>query len=299
MYGSDYPYPDSFITERPATISRRLQTLRLVFFITWTISVGLTTGCREALRDGNNAADRIIVTSDTILSGMVLSLLPPGHSDVTAIMPPEQCPGHYDMKLSDIQRVEEADLIVSFRDLAFMESAGSDPSRCILLDRHGRNWMTPDSYVSGLEKLAETLAARFPEAAEEIMDRRDRTVQDVSDRAAVLRNEIRRAGIMDKAVIASSMQREPLEWMGLRIIGDFGRPESISVREVARLSKVGELAQVVMIVDNLQSGPDAGLGIAEALGVPHVVLSNFPSTDGYLATLDGNVKAVLKAAGSK
>ena len=53
-----------------------------------------------------------------------------------------------------------------------------------------------------------------------------------------------------------------------------------------------------MVVDNLQSGPDAGRGIAEALGVPHVILSNFPSENGYLATLGDNVAAVLAAAGS-
>jgi hypothetical protein len=46
-------------------------------------------------------------------------------------------------------------------------------------------------------------------------------------------------------------------------------------------------------VDNLQSGPEAGKGIAETLGVPHVVLTNFPLEKGYLATLEGNVDAIV------
>jgi zinc transport system substrate-binding protein len=54
-----------------------------------------------------------------------------------------------------------------------------------------------------------------------------------------------------------------------------------------------------MVVDNLQSGPDAGKGIAETLGAPHVVLTNFPSEKGYLATLGENVNAVLAASQKK
>jgi zinc transport system substrate-binding protein len=54
-----------------------------------------------------------------------------------------------------------------------------------------------------------------------------------------------------------------------------------------------------MVVDNLQSGPDAGKGIAETLRVPHVVLTNFPSEKGYLATLRENVDAILTASKKK
>ncbi|MBN2319968.1 MAG: zinc ABC transporter substrate-binding protein [Acidobacteria bacterium] len=299
MSGSDLLNTVSGILNFHESAIRRLQASRAALILVLAVFTVLSTGCRKAFQDGNNAETRIIVTSDTILSGMVLSLLPSGQFDVSAIMPPEQCPGHYDMKLSDIQKVDSADLIVSFRDMPSMESVEDDPSKCILLDRRGLNWMAPDSYRSGLKILAGMLAKRFPEAAGRIADRCDETVQAVADKAAALRDEVRRAGIADKPVIASSMQREPLQWMGLRVIGDYGRPESMSVKEVVRLSRAGEQAQVIMVVDNLQSGPDAGRGIAEALGVPHVVLSNFPSKNGYLATLGENVAAVLAASGSK
>jgi zinc transport system substrate-binding protein len=91
------------------------------------------------------------------------------------------------------------------------------------------------------------------------------------------------------------MQKEVLQWMGLRVVGEYGRPEAMSAREVVRLSKIGKDQHAIAVVDNLQSGPDAGKGIAEALGVPHVVLTNFPSEKGYLATLEGNVDAVVAA----
>jgi hypothetical protein len=52
-------------------------------------------------------------------------------------------------------------------------------------------------------------------------------------------------------------------------------------------------------VDNLQSGPDTGKGIAETLGVPHIVLTNFPSDKGYLTTLEENVNIVFAAVTRK
>ena len=69
----------------------------------------------------------------------------------------------------------------------------------------------------------------------------------------------------------------------------------MSAREVVRLSRIGKDRHAMLVVDNLQSGPDAGKGVAETLGAPHVTLSNFPSEKGYLATLGENVDAVLAA----
>jgi zinc transport system substrate-binding protein len=264
--------------------------------VLFSLMLGLlfSTGCRENNPDSREA-DGIIVTSDTILSGMIKELLPPGHFEISAILPPDQCPGHYDMKLSDIQKVEEAGLVVSFRDLPFMEEARNDSKKWILLDREERNWMAPDSYVFGLNVLARLLTELFPELGPQIEQRRGPVVSKVEDRAEALRDEIRRAGIVNRPVLASSMQQETLEWMGLRVVGSYGRSESISVREVARLSGIDRKEKVLMVVDNLQSGPFAGQGIAEALGVPHVVLSNFPSEEGYMATLVSNVASVLAA----
>jgi hypothetical protein len=73
----------------------------------------------------------------------------------------------------------------------------------------------------------------------------------------------------------------------------------MSTREIVRLSKIGREHRVIFVVDNLQSGPDAGKGIAETIGVPHVVLTNFPSEKGYLTTLGENVDAIIAAATRK
>jgi zinc transport system substrate-binding protein len=261
--------------------------------------LGVSSAYSGVSKEGHAKIVRGIVTSDTILSGMITSLLPQNRYSVEAILPPGQCPGHYDVKLSDIEKMKKADLNVSFRGMSFLKKAIPGGGAQLLVDAGGRNWMAPDSYIYGLGVLADELSKHFPEDKDEIMRRKEDTIRKVKAVSNSLLEKIKGAGIFGKAVIASSLQKEVLEWMGFRVVGEYGRPESMSTREVVRLSKTGKDQQVMAIVDNLQSGPDAGKGIAETLGVPHVVLTNFPSEEGYLATLKENVDAVLAAVTRK
>jgi zinc transport system substrate-binding protein len=226
---------------------------------------------------------------------MIASLLPPNRYAVQAILPPGQCPGHYDVKLSDIEKMKKADLYVSFQGMSFLKKASPGGGAQLLVDAGGRNWMAPDSYIYGLGVLADELSKHYPEDKNEIMMRKEEMVRKVKAGANSLIEKIKKTGFFGKPIIASSMQKEPLEWMGFRVVGEYGRPEAMSTREVVRLSKIGRDQHAALVVDNLQSGPDAGKGIAEALGVPHVVLTNFPSGKGYLATLGENIDAVVAA----
>ncbi len=259
----------------------------------------VTAGFSSAPQEGKAGKVRGIVTSDTILSGMIASLLPPDRYRVEAVLPPGQCPGHYDVKLTDIEKMKKADLVVTFQGMPFMKTPGAGGQRVLLVDTEGRNWMAPDSYIYGLGLLADKLSKHFPEDKDGIMRRKEETIRRVNAGANSLAQRIKQAGLFGKAIIASSMQKEPLEWMGFRVVGEYSRPEAISVREVVDLSKIGREQQATAVVDNLQSGPDAGKGIAETLGVPHVVLTNFPSEKGYLATLGENVDAIAAAVGRK
>jgi zinc transport system substrate-binding protein len=269
--------------------------LFLVIVAIVLLGVSIATTYSNTSKEGNTKIVCSIVTSDTILSEMITSLLPPNRYSIEAILPPGQCPGHYDVKLSDIEKMEKADLNVSFRGMSFLNKANPRGGAQLLVDAGGRNWMAPDSYIHGLGVLADGLSKHFREDKDEIMRRKEEAIRRLKTELNSLVEKIKKAGIFGKAMIASSMQKEVLEWMGFRVVGEYGRPESMSTREVMRLSKTGKDQQVIAVVDNLQSGPDAGKGIAETLGVPHVVLTNFPSEKGYLTTLRENVDAVLAA----
>ena len=257
------------------------------------------TGCQNGTREKAPANKIKIVASDTLLSGMSESLLPSDRFEVAVILPPGQCPGHYDLKLSDIAMVKNADLVVSFRNMPFMQGADIDENRYFPVDSRGLNWMVPDAYIAGLATLADKFSELFPESAPLINKRKEQAVLEIAEKNAALGELIKSAGVGQKPVIASSMIKEPLEWMGFRVAGEYNRPESISAKEIADLVRTGKAELAILVADNLQSGPDAGKGIAEALGIPHVILANFPMENGYAATLEDNVNAVLTAALSK
>lgn len=257
--------------------------------------LGVSSAYSNMSEERNPKTVRGIMTSDTLLSGMIISLLPQNRYSVEAILPPGQCPGHYDVKLSDIEKMKKADLNVSFRGMSFLNKASPGGGAQLLVDSGDRNWMAPDSYLYGLGVLADELSKHFPEDKDEIMRRKEEAIRKVKTASNSMVEKIKGVGFSKKAMIASSMQKEVLEWMGFRVVGEYGRPESMSTREVVRLSKIGRDHQAIAVVDNLQSGPDAGKGIAETLGVPHVVLTNFPSEKGYLVTLKENVDTVMAA----
>jgi zinc transport system substrate-binding protein len=256
----------------------------------------ISVGCQKDMPGQQAKARKNIVTSDTILSGMSESLLPSGFFEVSAILPPGQCPGHYDMKLSDIEKVKKADLVVLFSGMPFLSHANTGTGKQLLIDAKDRNWMAPHSYASGLIILANMFKERFPEYRQQIAARQARAIQETTEKEKALKNKLMLAHASARPIIASSMLREPLEWMGFQVVGEYGRQESISAKELAVLIRIGKEKKAVMIVDSLQSGPEAGKGIAEALAVPHVIISNFPLENGYAATLGANVDAVLAAA---
>ena len=267
-------------------------------FLTWavlSVFALIFSGCQGGIREKGIAEKIHIVASDTILSGMSEALLPPDRFEVAVILPHGQCPGHYDLKLSDIALVKNAYLVVSFLGLPFMQGAEIDANRHFPVDTRGRNWMVPEFYIAGLEMLATGFSELFPESAPLINERKEQAIQEVAEKKAALDARIKSAGIGQKAVISAAMIRQSLEWMDFRVAGTYDRAEFISAKEIADLIRTGKAEEAVLIADNLQSGPDAGKGVSEALGIAHVTLANFPLENGYIATLEDNVNAVLAA----
>jgi zinc transport system substrate-binding protein len=230
-------------------------------------------GCQRGTLSEQQKNKKSVVTSDTILSGMCEALLPSDSFAIAAILPPGQCPGHYDVKLTDIAKVKQANLVISFCGMPFMNQTEIAADKHLLIDTKGRNWMAPPSYIAGLIILADRLIERFPEQRQQILMRKERAIREAKENIKSHNIRLQQASVSQKPIIASSMLKEPLEWMGFRVVGEYGRPESLSAKEIVELTRIGKDKKAVMVVDNLQSGPDAGKGIAEALNMPHVIFS--------------------------
>jgi hypothetical protein len=135
--------------------------------------------------------------------------------------------------------VKGADLVVSMLGMPFMAKAEIGAEKLLLLDAKGSNLMAPNSYVAGLKLLAAELSRRFPKNKQQIMAHMEKAIGEITDHANALEDKIRQSGVLSMPVIAASMQKEQLEWMGFRIVGEYGRPEAISAKEIVPLSQIG------------------------------------------------------------
>jgi len=79
----------------------------------------------------------------------------------------------------------------------------------------------------------------------------------------------------------------------------FGRPDTLTPQVVKELVDTGKAENVALIIDNLQSGQDAGKGVAEELGCQRLILSNFPGgfddTETWEKAIDYNIELILTA----
>jgi zinc transport system substrate-binding protein len=80
----------------------------------------------------------------------------------------------------------------------------------------------------------------------------------------------------DTPVMASAMQADFAESLGLNVTARYGRAEDMAPADLIVLVKKGKKAGVKAVIDNLQSGSEAGLPFSGELGAAHVVFSNFP-----------------------
>jgi len=90
-----------------------------------------------------------------------------------------------------------------------------------------------------------------------------------------------------------------VQWAGFNTVAAYGRPDSLTPQAVKELVDKGREGKVTLIIDNMQSGKDAGAGIAEELASARVILSNFPggyeNTETWEKAIDYNVELLLES----
>ena len=90
-----------------------------------------------------------------------------------------------------------------------------------------------------------------------------------------------------------------IQWTGLNIVKSYGRPDSLTPQIVQGLVDTGREENVTLIIDNLQSGQDAGAGLAEELGCARIILTNFPggfdNTETWEKAIDYDIELILEA----
>jgi hypothetical protein len=124
---------------------------------------------------------------------------------------------------------------------------------------------------------------------------------DVERSGADLGKRLAAAEVERVAVLANDMQADFVRWAGFQVAGVFGRGEDMSPRDVEETIRVGRSKAVRLVVDNLQSGKQAGINIAKEIGAAQVTLSNFPggfeATETWSKAIAKNIDLLIAAIG--
>ncbi len=225
---------------------------------------------------------------------------------ITRISPPGTCPGHFDIQPGVFSALQECDYLFYFDFQASIRerlSQGiSGEIRAISIPSPS-GMSVPTQYTAVCESIHDILIQHFPEEQESL----DNALASLKKRMADLENEIRTllkdASLTAQKVVASGHQRVFSSWLGFDVIDTFSGGDAASPRRLHSLVKKATKEKADFVIANLQEGSQYGQVLAEQLGIPLVVFSNFPSMEDSQRTFDAlvlhNINQLLNAGKSR
>jgi len=272
----------------------------LVAILALSLAVGtLFGGCSE-----ESSAKLKVVTSTSLLA-QIVERVGGDKVSVVNIIPPAQCPGHFDVKPGDIQKLADAKLFIihnwqgeKFSD-DLIASANNKSLTTVKVEIAG-NWMTPAVQRDAADKIAAALAQIDPENITAYQNAATEYKAKVTAKESEVKAKLGQVNLSAVNVLCDEQQAGFVKWAGLNIISTYGRPETFTPQVVKDLVDKGRTGKVALVIDNMQTGGESGKALAEDLNIKHIVLSNFPggyeNTETWEKAIDKNIELITDSA---
>ncbi len=250
--------------------------------------------------------ERSYVLGSTLLEDIV-SDLTAGRAKTRLLISGSACPGHTDVKASDLVFAANAQgIYVHPRQMTLPSLTQLFAAKEQLRTRtHGigvsGSWLIPDVQIQASRAVAKTLVqgetSDFSDAVYARLQKRIERIKDFSEGLEPVRTRFH-----GKPVVSALMQKDFVSWCGFSIAATFGGAESMNPKILAEIIALARKRRVIGVVENLQSGKEAGLPIAEELKIPRAILSNFPGSDDnvpdYFSLVRENIRQLLLLTGN-
>lgn len=259
-------------------------------------------GCASA------ETSQLKVVTSTFLIAQIVERVGGDMIDVVNIIPPAQCPGHFDVKPGDMQELADAELFLmhGWQGEMFSQDliASADNPDLTVAEINVRvgentNWMTPPVQLAAVDRIVAALAEVDAENSSAYQELAAEYKDSVTAKETEIEAKLAKEDLASINVMCSDQLPGFIQWVGLNIVAEFGRPDSLTVQVVKELVDKGREESVTLIIDNLQSGQDAGAGLAEELDCARIILTNFPGgfddTETWEKAIDRNIELILEA----
>ena len=279
---------------------KKVSILMVSILVLGLVITSLLSGCSP------EDTSKLKVVTSTALLAQIVERVGGEKVEVVNIIPPAQCPGHFDVKPGDILKLAEADFFLlhgwqgeKFTD-ALIASANNPDLSVFKVDVLG-NWMTPPVQSQAIDIIAGIISQADADNSAGFQKNADDFRAAVDAKGAEMADKLAEANVAAINVMCDEQQAGFVKWAGFNVVATYGRPDSLTPQVVKELVDKGREGKVTLIIDNMQSGQDAGAGIAEELGSARVILSNFPdcfeNTETWEKTIEYNVALLLAAIG--
>ncbi|WP_419786104.1 metal ABC transporter solute-binding protein, Zn/Mn family [Pseudodesulfovibrio sp.] len=247
-----------------------------------------------------------ILAGSTLIADVLGELAPQG-TDIRVLIPGGACPGHFDLKPSDLELIQGAQAVILHawqKNMPTMKNllhAAENDKLAVDALPEPVNPMLPSGQAALTSSVCDVLVRVFPAQAKAIRtatEHRLARIKAVGTALQVMLEPLRTAHIK---VLCSVMQAQLVDWAGCEVVARYGRPQDLTPVKLAKLIAVGRENGVTLVVDNIQSGADMGSNMAEELNAKQIALSNFPGaikdTPTWEQTLRANIRQLMNAAG--
>jgi len=222
------------------------------------------------------------------------------------LIPPGTCPGHYDVKPSDVERLANSEVLIihnwqqNMKNISDLVEAADNPDLVIKVIDVPDMPMVPQIQAETTDKIAQALGEIDPENSAYYQEKAAERTQAILAKGEEVQDKFQAANVSGINVLCVEYQVGFAEWAGFNVTDTYGRPEDLSVADVEELIVEAKEAGVALVIDNLQSGATSNSeAMAQDIGAIQVTISNFPggfeNTETWEKAIDKNADLLLEA----
>ena len=248
--------------------------------------------------DFADAAEKHKLVAGTELISDIARDLLPDRVEILTLIPASSCPGHHDIRASDMAFFTQAEMVILHmwqRDYPGIPEAVQTaklPGEAVLIVEKRGSFLVPENQIAASREISAFLSGLRGVDKDTLEARLQERISRITALAAESRTTL--APYKGTPALSAAMQAEFVRWTGMDVVGEYGRAEDMSPGTLIALADTGKKAGVLVVVDNLQSGAEAGVPLARELKAAHVGFSNFPMYTPEAPTYESLFKLNVK-----
>ena len=254
-------------------------------------------GCRQE----TSSPKTVIAVTNSYLEAAVLDLM--GPTSVLRLAEPGTCPGHFDIKPSQIQELSRCKALFRFdfqrsidQKLKNRIEKGLEVQEITV----SGGLCNPETYLETCRETGRFLAAMHLMKKKNVKSRLLSIKKRVDKISLWGKNAVGKANLRGTKVISSIHQSDFCHWLGLNVISKLPSSDRILFTDLEKAIKSAKQSGVKLIISNRPEGRQAADRLAKYLHAKVVVFDNFPDPKehhGFDHMLRGNIERLIRESG--